>query len=417
MAVCFFNNDLNNRYRCTYDITKDSVTVSVEYDIYDEIPITNGFRAIGNNSFESRDILIADSDNSKFYLLKDAYYAGNNNRYALLDNKSVTIFKSGIYFSHGKYDKLTSLPETPKCSSIRLFSKDFITIVGNYSYKKKISEDALIITLKKKNEPLDFDISTSKIKKILFNDWWEQNEDWKTGKVVVDITPYVEIQFNRRHNYNDIHKFVYEFEIYMQLFTKGGFKVDDIWVNIDDSFYKFRCHTREFEYKERKNYVVSDSMASFLKKCYTNINYAYTTKMWLRNIPYAIGITSRNIEDSFLLYYKFVECFYKSKNEKGVSRRFIAKAIEENYTCENYTEDELVCLSREIACLRNHYVHSGYFIKNNKLKISKPKDDTAFQEYVADANFNWLFERTDILRKISIDIIYKEILGYDKYSY
>lgn len=75
------------------------------------------------------------------------------------------------------------------------------------------------------------------------------------------------------------------------------------------------------------------------------------------------------------------------------------------------------CLSREIVCLRNHYVHSGYFIKNSMLKISKPKDETTFQEYVMNANFNWLFERTNILRKISIDIIYKEILGYDKYSY
>ncbi|MDC7278667.1 hypothetical protein NXH64_04030 [Butyrivibrio fibrisolvens] len=417
MAVCFFNNDLNNRYRCTYTIEKDSITVSAEYDIFDEIPSTNGFHAIGNNNFESRDILIADSDNSKFYLLKDAYYAGNSNRYALLDNKSVTIFKSGIYFSHGKYDKLTSLPETPKCSSIRIFSKDFIAIVGNNSYQKKKNDDELIISLKKKNEPIDFDISTSKIKKILFNDWWEQNEDWKIGKVVIDITPYVEIQFKRRQNYNDIYKYVYEFEIYMQLYTKGGFKVDDIWLNIEDSFYRFKCQTRGFEYKERKNYVVTDSMASFLEKCYSNINYAHTNKMWLRNIPYAIGVTSRNIEDSFLLYYKFVECFFKSKNEKGASNRFIAKAIEENYKCMKYTDDEVSCLSREIVCLRNHYIHSGYFIKNNKLKISRPKEDSSFQEYVANADFEWLYERTSILKKASIDIIYKEILGYDNYSY
>ena len=52
MAVCFFNNDLNNRYRCTYTIEKDSITVSAEYDIFDEIPSTNGLRAIGNNNFE-----------------------------------------------------------------------------------------------------------------------------------------------------------------------------------------------------------------------------------------------------------------------------------------------------------------------------------------------------------------------------
>ncbi len=417
MAVCFFNNDLNSRYRCTYFIENDFFRVSVEYDIFDEIPSENGVRSIGNNNFQTRDILIADSDNNKYYLLKDAYYAGNSNRYTLLDNKSVTIFKTGIYFSHSKYDKLTSLPETPKCTSIRIFSKDFIAIVGNNSYQKKKNDDELIITLKKKNEPVDFDIATSKIKRILFNDHWEQNEDWKMGKICIDITPYVEIQFKRRQNYDEIYKFVYEFEIYMQLFTKGGFKVDDIWLNIEDTFYKFKCQTRGFEYKERKYYVVADSMASFLKKCYANINYAYTNKVWLRNVPYAIGMTSRNIEDSFLLYYKFIECFFKSKNEKGVSKRFIAKAIEENYKFKKYKEDELSCLSREIVCLRNHYVHSGYFIKNSQLRISKPKDDPTFQGYTVNADFNWLYERTNILRKVSIDIIYKDILEYDDYSY
>ncbi len=417
MAVCFFDNNFNKKYRCTYFIEEEYITVYVEYDIFVEVPVRNGVRAISNSNFASRDILIADPDNNEYYLIKHAYYAGINNRYASLDDKSVSIFKSSIYLSNDKYSKLMELPERPKCSSIRIFSKDFLRIESNYSYKKKENDDELLILLKKKNTSSDYEISTSKIKKILFNDWWEQKENWKNGEVVIDIFPYVEIQFKRRQNYDEIFKFIYEFKIYMQLYIKDGFKVDNIWLNIDDTFYKFKCHTRSFEYKEEKKFIIEDSMASFLKKCYSNIDYAYTNKMWLRNIPYAISQNSRNIEDSFLIYYKFIECFYKSKNEKGIHNRFIAKAIEENYKFKKYTEKELLNLSREIVCLRNHYVHAGYFIKNSKLKISKSKDNPDFQEYIADIDFEWLYNRTDILRKASIDIIYKDILGYENYKY
>lgn len=35
--------------------------------------------------------------------------------------------------------------------------------------------------------------------------------------------------------------------------------------------------------------------------------------------------------------------------------------------------EEIENLSQEIICLRNHYVHSGYFLKNDSLKINFKK--------------------------------------------
>ena len=34
------------------------------------------------------------------------------------------------------------------------------------------------------------------------------------------------------------------------------------------------------------------------------------------------------------------------------------------------TEDEIEDLARQIICLRNRYVHSGYYIKNHSLRIT-----------------------------------------------
>ncbi len=416
MAVCFFNNNLSKSYRCTYSFDEDAeLSVNVEYDVVEEIPSENGVRFVGSFVYPNRDILIADSENKKYYLMKNAYYTGNSNRYAVVDSKSITIFKSSVYFSHETFDGLTKLVEKPKCDAIRIFSKDFIRFVGLKSVKLVLAEDKVIITLSKTEEPVDFDISTTKIKGIKYRDSWEEKQDLKHGRMSIDITPYIEIQFKRKQKYEDVHKFVFELALYMQLFAKGSFKLDKICVCVSNEWYGLNCSVRKFNYSEKNKNHVDDQLPSFLKKCYLSIDYSFTTKTWLRNISYAVGNHSRNLEDTFLLFYKFIECFYKAKNEKGASRSFISRAIEEHYVDKKYSEEELKKLSREIVCLRNHYVHSGYFIKNYCLRISQPKDDSSFLPYTANVDFEWIFSRTDILNKITLDIIYREILGYEHY--
>lgn len=416
MAVCYINNDFSKCYRCTYSFDDDEVlSVEVEYDIVEEIPSINGVRFVGSVSYSQRDILVADSENKQFYLMKNAFYMGNNNRYAVVDSKSITKFKSPVYFSYGTYEGLTKLAKDPKCAAIRIYSKDFIAHMGIKSLKQNSSEDRLELILNKNEEPIDFDISTSKIKYIKYCDSWEKIQDLKYGKISIDIMPYMEIQFKRRQKYDDMHKYIFEVALYLQLFAKEGFKLDKTCVCIDGEWYGFHCSVRKFKYSEKMRTIVDDQLPSFLKKCFEKIDYASTTKMWLRNISYAVGDRTRNIEDAFLLYYKFIECFYKAKNEKDVNKTFISRSIEEHDSDKRYSEDELKRLSREIVCLRNHYVHSGYFIKNNCLRISKPKDDSLFVPYTANVDVEWIYSKTVALKKITLDIIYREILGYEHY--
>ena len=66
------------------------------------------------------------------------------------------------------------------------------------------------------------------------------------------------------------------------------------------------------------------------------------------------------------MLYKTIECYYKKQNIKGITSKFINYSIHNNYSKgKNMPED----LSRQIICLRNRYVHYGYYIKNNSLKI------------------------------------------------
>ena len=88
------------------------------------------------------------------------------------------------------------------------------------------------------------------------------------------------------------------------------------------------------------------------------------------------------------------------------------------YALEHYYNQSLDCekTAKEIITLRNHYIHSGYYIKNDCLKIRFPPKENK-QNYRVDANVKWIYNQTLILYKTAIDIIFKEILNYPEYKY
>ena len=122
------------------------------------------------------------------------------------------------------------------------------------------------------------------------------------------------------------------------------------------------------------------------------------------------------------MLYKTIECYYKKQNIKGITSSFINYSIHNNYSkSKNMTEDEIEDLARQIICLRNRYVHSGYYIKNNSLRITfKDLDEktSKLKSYTLNnVDVKWIYERTKILYTIVIDIIFKNMLEYKKYGF
>lgn len=118
------------------------------------------------------------------------------------------------------------------------------------------------------------------------------------------------------------------------------------------------------------------------------------------------------------MFYKFIECYYKKQN---ITTNFISYSIINNYKkSSTMGNEEIENLSQEIICLRNHYVHSGYFLKNDSLKInfkkvgrkSNPKNYT-----VNKIDVDWIYEKTKILYEIVIDIIFKNMLNFEQYKF
>jgi len=417
MPVCYFNADYKKCYRCEYEVKENGITVDVEYDIDDEIEAVNGIKWYGEDTkFNKRDILIIDYKGKANYLLKNAYYAGGNIVFGTPDGVAITKFHSRMYFEHSDADIIGELPNMPKVNKIRVYSKVMNELINYPSLSIKSSETEYIINLSREQRRTSIEIDSNNIKRITISDDW--NSKRERERITIDFYGYIEIELNRRENYEKVHEYVSELQVFMQLYMPDKFLVDKVWVMVDDKFYKLSIAGLEFTYKE--SYVetsVQEDLLSFLKKCYTVIPYR-KSKAEIRNIPYIVLRTSRSIEDNFLMFYRFIECYYKKRMISDVRSAFISCSIRNNYIKKhNLTENQIETYTQEVICLRNHYVHSGYYLKNSSLKISFGKVKNEMNYTVNKIDFGWIYERTKILYEIVLDIIFADMLGYDDYSF
>lgn len=423
MAVCYFNKNYEKKFNCKYERKNGGIEVTVEYAIDDEIePDENRGIAIGSNTkYKKRDILIVDSTSKMNYLLKEASYSGRNELYGPPDSKVTTKFFSSCYFYHENYNKLKELLETPKVKKIRIHSNIVNEFIGSPSVSREKLEKEYVIRLQKEPERRTVKINYNNVKSLTISDDWKYN--LISNEIIIKLDGYIEIEVSKRVKYNEIDKYVYELMTYIQLLRPDKLKLNKITVCVDETYYGYYSwiiEEKKYKSSNIKN-SVSDDALTFLSKCYKLIPYR-NGKSEIRNIPYVIFDYSRNIEDTFLMLYKTIECYYKKQNIEGITTKFINYGIHNNYDkSKNKAEDEIEDLARQIICLRNRYVHSGYYIKNNSLRITfKDLDEktSKLKNYTLNnVDFEWIYERTKILYSIVIDIIFKNMLGYEKYKF
>lgn len=417
MAVCYFDEKYEEKYDCKYEIKDDGIELIVNYDIMDEIPAINGVRTYGSNTkFKNRDILIIDNETRMNYLLKAAHYCGYSEVLGSPDGGYKTKFSTRYYFKNGNYEKLCNIPNN-NIRKIRVYSKLINEFIGYPSLSKEETENEYIIKLKRDAIKQKIEINSNNIKSIETSDNWKSELSRKNNKIDIELNGYIEIEMDKCISYEEVYDYLNELTIFFQLLKPCKFDIDKIAVEIEGFFYELCCPTNEIKYKDSYvNNSVKENLLQFLFKCYTTIPYR-NSRNEVRNIPYIILNTSRNIEDNFLMFYRFIECYYKQQNIKDIQITFIKYSIENNYKDKIENIENIV---QEIICLRNHYVHKGYYIQNKKLFIAFPKIDKKAnpKNYIAEnIDFNWLYERTKILYEIVIDIIFKNMLQYDNYEF
>lgn len=422
MPVCCFDRNYGTKYKCEYEIKDNYVDVTVEYEISDEIEQINGVRAFGaNTTFDKRDILIIDYKSNKNILMKGAYFIGKESVFGTPDGGSKTKFQTGVYFVDKDFQRLCNLPDMPKAKKIKIFSTAINELIGYPSLTIESSDSEYSINLSRQSKSQNIEINSNYIKSISIADTWNSISKPKEHYLKVDFSGYIEIELTKRVNYDLVYEFVNELNLYMELYRPNKFNIDKISIMVDKEYYELKIPLIDNEINEEHiEESVSDEIINFLKKCYTTIPYR-NSNAEIRNIPYIILKTSRGLEDNFMMFYRFIECYYKKQLIPNIKKTFISYSIEEHYTKkEKLSVEEIEKYSQEIVCLRNHYVHSGYYIKNSSLKITferiggkkNPKDYT-----VNNVDMDWIYDRTMILYKIVIDIIFDKMLGYKEYKF
>ena len=422
MAVCYFNDKYDEKYDCQYEVKKDGIEIVVNYDIDDEIPAINGVRTFGiNTEFKKRDILIIDYQTKMNYLLKNAYYCGHSEVLGTPDGGYKTRFFSRFYFWDKNYEKLCDLQNGNNIKKIRIYSNIINELIGYPSLYKEENKNEYIIKLRRDTSKQRVEVNLNNIKSIEISDDWTSEHKRKSNEIDIKLNGYIEIEMDNCINYEDIYNYVQELIIYFQLLKPCKFNINKIVVEIEKLYYGFCLPINEMNYKN--SYVeksVTNDVLEFLLNCYSSIPYR-NSKNEIRNIPYIILETSRNLEDNFLMFYRFIECYYKQQPLKDIKTTFIKYSIENNYKKVNQIEENIIeNIVYEIISLRNHYVHEGYYIKDKKLYIAFPKVNGKAnpKNYIAkNVDVDWIYEKTKILYEIVVDIIFRKMLNYDNYKF
>lgn len=419
MAICYFDEKYNLKYDCQYEIKHDGIEVVVNYNIIDEIPAINGVRTFGSNTeFNERDILIIDNLGKMNYLLKKAEFYCHSEVLGTPDGGYKTKFFARYYYKDRNYEKLCNMLNGKSLNKIRVFSKLINEFIGYPSLIKKETNNECIINLKKDIEKQKIEINSNNIKCIEISDSWKSMYDNKNNKIDIELNGYIEIEMDECICYEEVYEYINELIMFFQLLKPCKFNIDKIEVEMDKSQYELCFPVNEIKCKDTYvNNSVTDDLLQFLFKCYRIIPYR-NSKNEMRNIPYIILNTSRNIEDNFLMFYRFIECYYKQQDIVNIKKTFIKYSIENNY--RGKIEENVENLVQEMICLRNHYAHEGYYIPNKKLYIHFPKIGKKINPknyMVENVDFEWIYKRTKILYEIVIDIIFKNMLKYDNYQF
>lgn len=444
MLKCYFGSNLEKDYSCKYEIFEDKIEVIVEYNIEDEIKSEeNGIKIwTGEMSFENRDMVILNNFEGKILWLKSASWS------QFISNRSATVtnftkFRSREYLIFDYCKNWREIVLNGKVDCIRIISKQI-----NELYFKSYSGVSKTLNLKKEsiniNVPnskwhLENTIDCNNIDKLIIDG--EVNYFYST-LLSLSISGHLEIELKKACNCSDVFDYIREFMIYAQLFCPNKIKIDKVGVKIEEKYYRFITKKiKPITYRcgriLESNASVDDKLIEFLAKCYTRIAYRCKDTA-VRNILQVVMYRTSNIEDSFLTVFRFIECFCKSNPEfmnkaraefnkiredtvnkieriqsklegiineefekpkvksiidkiKGYNDVQLNEIIIKNAIDNHYT-GEVKSKPKEICQLRNHYVHSGYYIHNLELEI---KDSN--NKYHLKVDYNWLKNTTNML--------------------
>jgi len=418
MIVCIFDNDKENKYQCFYECQNGEITIKVLKELYDDEYSSIGIHRFGKEKqeYSTKNITIFDQEAKRYFKIFDCTISGRSSFYGPIESSEAVTYTSGFYIESQRFDTILEVPINPKINSIKIFDEALSYVYGYPSFSKIENEESHTLIFDKKSPVITIPINKWNVKSINLLDTWTIKANRDDGfNLNAELIVYAEILLKNKIKLCDVFDYVREFELYMELLQTTKRNLKKVLIEINSNNYEINYASLLENNKNSKSSqtTVVGNVADYLLNCYTSLPIR-KSNVSNRNIPYVLFNKHRSVEDSFLLFYRFVECYYKKGNYQDtyLSKSFIdAKEIYLKY----FKEEDFDNVLQEIISLRNHYVHSGYYIHGERLAIKFKEDKN--KNHSAKADFEWIYLRTKFLYYVAIDIIYRQKLGYEKYTY
>lgn len=279
-------------------------------------------------------------------------------------------------------------------------------------------DDQIIFTLLTKNIPRrQVEIKNHNIEKIELSSGYECHHQ-PHKSVEIKTENFIKLVFSQSVSIEDLPNYISEFNAFCNAYIPLGLKASRVFVHTDQGL--------DLEYFNRKlidceisdnrfYYPVNLDILDFLQVIYKKIDYKS-----LENKNEYILIDFKelpSLEDEFLFYFRYLnfhigKLLEAERQSTDVSLYDIIKYFVDNYGYVFQKKGIVIeeNLINEIKSLRNHYVHEGYYLQNNKFEVSGGRRQRLYDK---EMDYYWLWKLVDALKLGSFIMFYKDLLNVD----
>lgn len=369
MIYCYFNTDYKNTYSCEYEINENELLIDIDlgnatsdllYELFDK----------HDNIVYAQTITVIDQ-NSKLYIKTFTafeYHFQTITGYPFI--KAKKSFRSKSYFKTNSEANLSKLSPDILIDNLMFSHESLDNYYPNKSrhieHSKDLTETRIIL---KKNEDIDEKLSINKnnIKFIEFKNNWSYNIG--NTNIRIEYKNVLKLYLKHKINLMEIYKYKDYISCMFNLYLSSKTPIYSTSFEYENVIYEFYYLNLTYKpnFKTNINKKLNCDIQKFIKSYLTKISIKQLDTNLLN--PFK-GKGDVYAEDIFLINFRFIELHLKNKNPKT----WLQLLLKDNKTLLNLLNIKYDSkLYLYVETLRNHYVHEGYYINKNILKIKDGK--------------------------------------------
>lgn len=406
MALCdvLIEND-SDCYIGDYVEEKNTLNI----DIHNYSHFDSGIEL--NNEIIYKSIIVKDYKN-KFFAYSPIFY-NTGNTYSLISYES---YKTDFYFSTSNIENTSEFNKDIKIKAITFYHPMLIHYFSNPCLCIEATNDYFQYKVKRTGiDKKEIHINKNNISKIVLSGISSLRDKNRHQNIDIKTENFVKLYLINEIGCEEVLEYIHEMDIYLNAYFPIGLKSYETYITTNNDKQLKLTHKLLGEnkyYNKIHQDFIKNSFFEFIEKMYLNADYRITTNK-NKFLPLEFKIPT-SLEDKFLFYFRYIDMYIGdklSKQGKTNSSNFerLDYFIENNKDLFNTADLSNINFKNEINSLRNHYIHEGYYLPNNKFQVKAKKKFL----YEKDMDYNWLYYITESFKFGVYKLMYKEVLGLE----